>query len=547
MNERMDRLQFVAVASGAALTVSAGNTHGQEGEPRNSESPLSESSQANAVARESTWLPLDWWHVEHQDNVELLQGRPEWVPEGTYEDPTFDYLGFWPCVWQDETSGQWRMLYFATGYPLTLMGAESEDGISWRPMNRPDIKVNGEKYAPNHLFTLPSANGGPVYLDPVAADGRRFKFYAVRRGGAAAERARHDPDSYFHEIVTGEGVKSYLADNVMVTSVDGLHWQLEPEARWGGPPWHPDPPVNCYYNHHRDEHVMTTRPGWGDRRIALQTSQDATKWSNLELIMQPDPLDPPQTQFYGMRVVPYADCYLGLLWAAHFRSSERLERFNQLWGPIDCQLAYSYDGVNFHRGLRETLIPRNEPGQPGCGVVYPTTIRECNGQLRIYSGASRDLHHQYVKSQFVRKGKQPPTAVIMHTLRKDGFTFFNSRGNWASLSTKPLALFSPELRLNVLAPYGELTFQVTDLISKPIAGYTFDRCVPMKEVDSLDALIRFRDKADLSELMNRPIRLEMKFRGARIHAMRGQFHWLDALDVALLKDGKPIDRELFDF
>ena len=295
-----------------------------------------------------------------------------------------------------------------------------------------------------------------MYLDPVAADGKRFKFYAVQRGGAAAERARHDPNSYFHEIVTGEGVKSYLADNVMVTSADGFHWQLEPKARWGGPPWHPDPPVNCYYNHHRGEHVMMTRPGWGDRRIAVQTSPDARKWSNLELLMQPDPLDPPQTQFYGMRVVPYADSYLGLLWTAHFRSSERLERFNQLWGPIDCQLAYSYDGMNFHRGLREPLIPLNEPGQPGSGVVYPTTMLEHDGQLRIYSGASRDLHHQYVKSQFVRKGKQPPTAVIMHTLRKDGFMYFASRGNWASLTTKPLALFSPELRLNVLAPYGEL-------------------------------------------------------------------------------------------
>jgi hypothetical protein len=64
----------------------------------------------------------------------------------------------------------------------------------------------------------------------------------------------------------------------------------------------------------------------------------------------------------------------------------------------------------------------------------------------------RDLHHQYVKSQFVRKGKQPPTAIIMHTLRKDGFMYLASRGNWASLTTKPLALFSPELRLNVLAP-----------------------------------------------------------------------------------------------
>jgi hypothetical protein len=45
------------------------------------------------------------------------------------------------------------MLYFATGIPLTLMGAESDDGIHWRPMNRPDIKVTGEKYAPNHLFS----------------------------------------------------------------------------------------------------------------------------------------------------------------------------------------------------------------------------------------------------------------------------------------------------------------------------------------------------------------------------------------------------------
>jgi hypothetical protein len=499
------------------------------------------------IVHESTWLPLDWWHIEHQDNVKLQQGQPEWVPEATYEDPNFDYLGFWPSVWQDTESRQWRMLYFATGLPLTLMGAESDDGIRWRPINRPDIKVIGEKYAPNHLFTLPSANGGPIYLDPVAADGKPWKFYAVQRGGPAADRAQHDPNSYFHEIVTGEGVKNYLADNVMVTSADGLHWKLDPEARWGGPPWHPDPPVNCYYNEGRGEHVMITRPGWGDRRIAIQTSPDAKKWSNLELLMQPDPTDLPQTQFYGMKVVPYSDIFLGLLWMAHFSSSERLERFNQLWGPIDCQLAYSFDGRNFHRGLRESFVPLNEPGLPGSGVVYPTTMLEHNGQLRIYSGASRDLHHQYTKSQFVRKGQQPPSAVIMHTLRKDGFTYLASHGNWASLTTKPLALFAPELRLNVLAPYGELAFQVTDLLSKPISGYTYADCVPLKEMDSLDAPLRFRNKPDLSDLMNKPLRLQMKFRGTRFHAMRGQFRWLDALGVTLLNDGKPIGRTYPEF
>ena len=39
-----------------------------------------------------TWLFWDWWHIEHQDNVALRQGRPRWVREATYEDPVFDYV-----------------------------------------------------------------------------------------------------------------------------------------------------------------------------------------------------------------------------------------------------------------------------------------------------------------------------------------------------------------------------------------------------------------------------------------------------------------------
>ena len=41
----------------------------------------------------------NWWHIEHQDNARIAQGRPQWRPEATDEDPTFDYLGFWPRVW----------------------------------------------------------------------------------------------------------------------------------------------------------------------------------------------------------------------------------------------------------------------------------------------------------------------------------------------------------------------------------------------------------------------------------------------------------------
>ena len=80
-----------------------------------------------------TWLFWDQWHIEHQDNVQVCQSKPKWIPEATYQDPGFDYLGFWPKVWRDAVSGQWRMLYFGSGAPLTLLAAESSDGIDWKP------------------------------------------------------------------------------------------------------------------------------------------------------------------------------------------------------------------------------------------------------------------------------------------------------------------------------------------------------------------------------------------------------------------------------
>jgi len=291
---------------------------------------------------------------------------------------------------------------------------------------------------------------------------------------------------------------------------------------------------------------MMTRPGWGDRRVARQTSPDARTWSDLELIMQPDPADPPQVQLYGMPVVPYEGQFVGFLWMAHFSNAHRLERFNRLWGPIDCQLTYSFDGVHFQRGLREPFVALNEPGRPASGVVYPTSLVEHEGKLRIYSAATPDLHRQYAKTQFERKGKNPPAAATLHTLRRDGFTYLTSRGNWATLTTKPLALLEPSLRLNAAAPYGEIRFQVTDLSSKPLPGYTFDDCQAMREEDALERPIRWRDKR-LDELVGKVVRLQMTFRNARVYALRGSYHWLDALDVALLKDGKPIDASFMDY
>lgn len=532
----MQRRDFLKTAAFPGIAALAPAT-ARGGEP---DSPASNLRGRLGTPEQTTWLFFDWWHIEHQDNAKLEQGVAQWEPDANYEDPTLTYLGFWPKVHRAE-DGSWRMLYFGSGMPLTLLGAESADGVRWKPMNRPDIQPPGRKLAANHLFTVPSANGGPVYFDPVAGDGARFRFYCIQRGGPAAERARLDPDSYFHEIVKGEGVKPYLADARMAVSEDGLRWRLDDVARWGEAPWHPDPPIHCFYDVGRKRHVMITRPGWGDRRIAMQFSSDARHWDDLQTVLQPDALDPPQMQLYGMPVHYYEGAYVGFLWRAHFSNARRLERFNQLWGTIDAELTYSLDGRNFHRGLRTPMVTNTELGQPGAGVIYPTDLVDMEDHLRIYSVGVPDLHHQYDRTQFTRKRQEGPNAaVLLHKLRKDGFMYLASRGNWASFITKPLTLLRPGLRLNVAAPHGEVRFQFTDLLSRPIEGYTFDDGLPCRETDSLNYELAWKQR-DTSDLIGRVVRLEVQFRHAHLYALRGRFHFCDALDVALLQDGKPLE------
>lgn len=495
------------------------------------------------------WHFWDWWHIEHQNNTELVQGRPKWVPEGTYEDPTLDYLASWPTVYRDESTDTWRMLYPMSGFPLSLMGAESDDGIHWAPIDAKNIDPGGEKVASNHLFTVERANGGPVYHFPEAADGYPFRFYCVQRGGRSAGPAQLDESSSFHEMVAGSGVKPYTAENLVLRSRDGLSWEIDEDGSWLAKGWHPDPPMMTFYNPAIGRHFMVTRPGWGDRRLATVDSKDGRHWDNLQWVLQPDPLDGPDTQIYGMAVHPIGPAFVGFLYMAHFGNAEPLGRFNQLQGPVDCQLAYSFDGLHWQRGLRETFIGTNEPGQPGSGLIYPTALIETDSELRIYSASTPDLHAQHKGrpgfAQFTRKGEIPPSAILLHTLRKDGFTYLASGGNWAEFTSKPMTLLKPELAVNVLAPNGEVRFELTDLESRPLDGFRFDDGVGADGVDSHRFSLEWKGK--LESLLAQPVRLRIRFRNARLHAVHGDFHFVDAMDVALLQDGASVDPSLFDF
>ena len=137
---------------------------------------------------------------------------------------------------------------------------------------------------------------------------------------------------------------------------------------------------------------------------------------------------------------------------------------------------------------------------------------------------------------------------MLHRLRKDGWMYLSSRGDWARLQTKPFSLRSPSIRVNAAADYGELRFQLTDETSKPLEGFAFEQCIPMRGVDSLGYELKWKDNANLNQVLHQPIRLEVKFRQANLYSIEMTHHFLDAHDMWLLKDNKPLpERPRFDF
>jgi hypothetical protein len=502
---------------------------------------------ANSTARAAeVWHFLDAWHFHQLHGIELCQGEPVWLKEKTFVDPVraeLDaQLNSWPTVWRDEASDKWRMIYSAKWRPATLLVAESDNGLDWRPLPCPRLSPDGGKIAPNHVFTLVDGSVGGAYLDPEAKDGFRFKMFAHRMGKAVIEDAQRNPKHPHHQEALQPEPFENLADELTLVSKDGIQWESRREYDWAAPHWHPEPPLFGFWHAKEKRHFMTVRPGWGDRRVCIQDSRDFKSWSGPLPLLQPDPHDS-LVEFYGMPVFRYGEAYIGLLWVFHCETSEAPTGFNRFVGSLDTHLTYSYDGRHFQRGLRKPLIGLTTPGEVCGGAIETSCLVETDTELRFYSDATASQHGSRPKRG---EASRPATGIAIHTLRKDGLMFLRANSGWGSFTSKPLALFEPKLTINLLAPQGEAVFQLSDVKGVPLNGFRFEDCERIAKVDDLHLSVRWKN-ASLADVVNRPIRLEAKLRNAQLYAVRGKFHFLDAEDTRRLEAGKPINPQWFDY
>ena len=491
---------------------------------------------------------LPFWDLAHWDawnNTELVQTAPEAVAAGTYNDPQFpDASMVFPSVWRDTASGQWRMIYSIKWSPFTIMAAQSEDGIAWKPLPVPDAQPEGGKLAPHHVFTFTHGQGSGVYHDPVAADGFAFKMFGRQDPDAVFEQALSDPKHRWHDIAKREGKKRYMSMAATLVSKDGLHWQVKKDGDWATDDWAPEPPVFCFFRESDRTHVLTARPGWGDRRLALRETRDFTTWSEPTLHLQPDALDVDgPAGFYGMPAFPSGPGYVGVLWTFRNSSSVLVNSFNQFFGDFDSQLTFSYDGHHFIRGQRKPFIALNPIPQHGCAQIRPSSLVATDTEVRIYSESHKGAHGRERAAK--NATKEPTSAVLLHTVRKDGFMHLRSRGDFARIQSKPMLLKSAQLAINAAADFGEVRFQITDVKSVPQPGLSFDDCVPMRNANSLHHALTWK-KATLEPLVGKVVRLEFEFRQANLFALYGDWHFIDAQDLWLIEDGKAAPGKRFD-
>ncbi len=493
------------------------------------------------------FLFFDLWKLDHWNNVDLKQAEPEFVPESIYEDHTLPGEGPGkPNIFFDNNNKVWRMIYNLGWSPVGLMSAISEDGIHWQIDPHPEIKFpdgRGNRLANHHIFNLDHAAAGGMYIDDLAKDGFPYKIYVQRSGKPVFNKALHDSNHYMHEYARKGVSERVFHEGRVIVSEDGLNWHLHPNYYWARPGFQPEPPYFGFYNSKTGKHHMTLRPGWGDRRVAMQTTEDFINWSEPELLLQMDPLDKAAMGFYAMPVVKVRHMYVGLMWTFHNSSSRLVDSFNLYHGKLDNQLSYSYNGIHFNRGLRESFLKLNPFPQHGCTQLRAYSIIEKHDKIRIYSGAVRAPHGM---ERVMNVPGKATKAIVMHQIRKDSWMYLQSKGHWAKILTKPLAIFSGQIYLNAQAPFGEVRYQLTDEKSVAIDGFTYKQCIPLKSDDQMKWPLRW-NKGHIEQIKGKVVRLEMEFHNANIYALYMDYHMLDAEDMWLIKENQDIHRRWFDY
>jgi hypothetical protein len=130
-----------------------------------------------------------------------------------------------------------------------------------------------------------------------------------------------------------------------------------------------------------------------------------------------------------------------------------------------------------------------------------------------------DRLHFYVSGREGVPGTDRPGVCNtgLATLRRDGFASMDAGSEEGTVTTRPVQFSGRHVFVNVAAPQGELRVEAIDADGKPIAPYTRENAVAVRE-DSTRHRIRWAGVNDLSRLAGTPVRFRFHLKNGSLYA-----------------------------
>lgn len=381
--------------------------------------------------------------------------------------------------------------------PRMLKMLESDDMLHWTVVTNDqggDVLFEGDG----------GVHGASVLYDPHDPDpSRRYKFCGM---------TRMDKDRGSNHQVN------------LAFSPDGVHWENRPDLVAN--PYTSDAHNKLYYNPCSGEYNLLHRSAYVDRRVFHRSSKDLVHWSEPRVLLHPAGVynsDCRQIQHYSMTAGWFDGLFYGFLWRYNTNLvSPDFSDSHRMFGYMDVEMVYSYDGKEFLYSSCQPVVDRPPAPQPGWAGLAPTDMCEsvdgqsyyllCAGSMFVHGTAesNQELHDKAV-ARGLRGGH------VIFQIRKDGFCGLEAIGR-GTVVTKGIALLRDDLTFNLRADCGQVRFGLMDKKGQYLEGFSLDDCVPF-EFDQGVAVKPQWKQHQLSEVLNRQVRVVIELNGAVLHAM----------------------------
>ena len=394
---------------------------------------------------------------------------------------------------------KYRLYYEAGINPVDervrgLKMLESEDMINF-------TQVLSDDGSPIIFSGGSGLHGGTVIYDPMDPDpSRRYKFCGMTEYG---DPTKDNPVN-------------------LAFSPDGIHWENHKELIVNA---HKSDTLNkLYFNPLTKEYNLLHRSAYVDRRVSIRTSKDLINWSEPKIMLHPGGVYNDnyfQMQHYALTAGWFDGIFYGLL--SRFTTDLHNMEFSKMFGVMEPELTYSYDGNEFLYTSCDSLVERPMAPTPGWAGFLPCDMSESIDGKNYYIllGAYSFVHGTLASNKENReklKAKGYHNAIQVYKIRKDGFCGLESVGPGGMVITKSLQLLKDDLTFNIRAACGSVRFGIMNAKGEYLDGYSLDDCIPFELDEGFEIKPQWKEK-ELKDIVGERIRIVVELNSAILHAM----------------------------